>query len=185
MNNAQQPADVIGNNVSVEFPSFGGRSVKGKVDTGATTSSLHATKIDVNQQRGTVTFYSEVLSENMVTLELHGVQEVHSADAGGVSRPVVVLDAVIAGKSISGATFNLNDRSNMDTKILIGQNILKAAGFVIDVSQDAEQTSTKPSDSMTNEVEILRAIEVLVENRVSLADIVAYLKTAAINRISE
>lgn len=184
MDNAQQTSDVIGSNVSVEFPSFGGRAVSGKVDTGATTSSLHAAKISVNQERGTVTFHSDMLSSNMVTLELQGVQEVHSADAGGVPRPIVVLDVVIDGKPITGATFNLNDRSNMDTKILIGQNILKAAGFVIDVNKDSAPTE-KLAAPPANEAEVLRAIEVLVENNVSLADIVTYLRTAAVNRISE
>lgn len=176
---------VLGNTVTVEFVAFGNRAAEGKVDTGATTSSLHATKIAVNEQRNTVTFHSPALSDNMVTLDLKGVQEVHSADAGGQPRPVVSLDVVIDGKQINDASFNLNDRGNMDTEILIGQNILKAGQFVIDPNKDGEQTTTTEPDTVVprNEEAIVQALEVLAENNVTVADLLKYLQTAAVNRI--
>lgn len=189
MNHPPQQSDsVVGNTVKVEFAAFGNRTCEGKVDTGATTSSLHATKIQINQQQGQVSFQSECLSDNTVTLELKGVQEVHSADAGGVPRPIVAIDVVIDGKAIKGATFNLNDRGNMDTKILIGQNILKAGQFMIDPSKDQETTDAALNTMQpgpTNEAAVLAAVEVLIENNVTLKDIVTYLHTAAINRIKE
>lgn len=173
--------NVLGNTVQVGFVSFGNRTVEGKVDTGATTSSLHATNIKVNGQQ--VSFLSEALSNNVVTLDLDGVQEVHSADHGGEKRPIVKLDITIDGKPINGASFNLNDRSNMDTQILIGQNVLTAGKFVIDPSKDQEQAP--PQSSVRNESEVLQAIEVLIENNVTLADLFKYLHTAAVNRIKE
>jgi hypothetical protein len=183
---------VLGNTAKVEFSSFGNRAVEGKVDTGATTSSLHATNINVNQQRGQVSFSSEAIGDNVVTLDLKGVQEVHSADGGGQPRPIVEIDVTVDGTPIRGAQFNLNDRSNMDSMVLIGQNILKAGHFTIDPNKGGDEEGTAPDDQtaampngVKNESQIMQAIEVLVENNVSLGDILVYLQTAAINRIKE
>lgn len=182
---------VLGNTVQVGFPAFGNRTVEGKVDTGATTSSMHATDVTVNQAQGKVSFKSAVVGENVVTLDLKGVQEVHSADGGGKSRPIIELDVTIDGKPIRGAQFNLNDRSNMDAMVLVGQNILKSGNFTIDPNKgSSEGDDSEPSAAMAgmpqrNESEILQAIEVLIENNIGLGDIVAYLQTAAVNRIKE
>lgn len=179
---------VLGNTAKVEFAAFGNRSSEGKVDTGATTSSLHANKITYNRERQTVTFHSEALSDNLVTLPCSGVQEVHSADAGGSDRPVVQLDVTIDGTPMKGVSFNLNDRSNMDTKILIGQNILKAGNFTIDPNKNetrAPETAQTVQQLPRNEAAILQAMEVLAENQVTVAELLTYLQTAAVNRIKE
>lgn len=179
---------VLGNTAKVEFAAFGNRSTEGKVDTGATTSSLHATNITINRERQSVTFRCEVLSDNLVTLPLEGVQEVHSADHGGENRPVVKLDVSIDGTPIKAVLFNLNDRSNMDTKLLIGQNILKAGNFTIDPNKDEARAPTMSEEMpgmQRNETAILQAIEVLAENNVSLSDMLRYMQTVAVNRIQE
>jgi hypothetical protein len=175
---------VVGNTVKVGFTTFN-RGAEGKVDTGATTSSLHATNIRTSGNN--VSFHSPVLSDNVVTLPLQGTQEVHSADAGGVSRPMVALDITINGKHVKGAAFNLNDRSQMDSKILIGQNVLQAAKVMIDPTQgkQEEPQAVPVQQPGQNEAAVMRAIEVLVENDVTLAEIVKYLRTAAINRIED
>lgn len=177
----------LGNTVKVEFVAFGNRTCEGKVDTGATTSSLHATDIKMDQGRNQVSFISDAISDNRVTLELKGVQEVHSADAGGQHRPIVELDVTIDGHPLKSAAFNLNDRSNMDTRILIGQNILKAGHFIIDPRKDNEHVplDAEKLPGMRNESEVLRALEVLAENNVSLSELITYLQTAAVNRIKE
>ena len=127
---------VIGNEVNVTFVSLSNRKLLGKVDTGATTSSLHATNIHVDGNR--VSFVCPDISSNSITMELAGSQEVHSADGGGQARPIVKFDIQVNGQSMSGVSFNLNDRSNMDDPVLIGQNVLQAGGFIIDVNQDQQ-----------------------------------------------
>lgn len=175
---------VLGNTAQVLFAQVG-RTVEGKVDTGATTSSLHASDITINKQRGTVTFRSEGLSNNMITLELDSVQEVHSADAGGVARPVVCLDIEVDGVPVRQAKFNLNDRSNMDSQVLIGQNVLKAGGFTIDPSKDEPAQDDNTSDSNLREADVIKALEVLAENNVTLNQIITYLQTIAVSKIKE
>ena len=126
--------NIIGNEVEVAFATLGNRALVGKVDTGATTSSLHATNIQVSGNR--VSFVCPDISSNSITMELVGSQEVHSADGGGQARPMVKFDVTVNGQQLTGVTFNLNDRSNMDDPVLIGQNILQAGNFIIDVNKD-------------------------------------------------
>jgi len=178
---------VIGNTAQVTFLSLGGRGVEGKVDTGATTSSLHAE--DIQQGRGQVRFRCPMLSDNYLTLPLDGSQEVHSADAGGVTRPIVTLDVEVDGKLIRNASFNLNDRSGMDSHVLIGQNILQDAGFIIDPSRsEKEHSSADVTEAVTHlrdDKKVLEAVAVLVENGVTLSDLVTYLRTLAVNEIKD
>lgn len=128
--------NIIGNEVEISFATLGNRALMGKVDTGATTSSLHATNIQVSGNR--VTFVCPDISRNSISMELAGSQEVHSADGGGQARPIVKFDVTVDGQQLSGVAFNLNDRSNMDDPVLIGQNILQAGDFIIDVNKDQQ-----------------------------------------------
>lgn len=181
-NATQDSGNTLGMTAKVRFASFGNREMQGKVDTGATTSSLHATNIKIDQQRNSVTFQCAELSDNVITLDLDGAQEVHSADAGGQTRPVVTLDVEIDGVPVKGASFNLNDRSHMDIPVLIGQNILKAANFMIDPQKDGSAEVPNHDDTVqpTRESQIKEAIKVLSENDVSLSEIISYLQSAAI-----
>jgi len=182
-----QQGSVLSNTAEVKFAQFSDRAVQGKVDTGATTSSLHAERITINREQGTVTFYSKALSDNMITLELDGAQEVHSADGGGQTRPMIKLDVSVDGTPVQGAVFNLNDRGNMDSDVLIGQNILKAGKFTIDPSRpdpDPEGAVTRVTNGM-REAAILAAVEVLSEHDVSFSEIVRYMRTVAVNQIKE
>lgn len=181
-NSEQEKSGTLGMTARVRFATFGNREVQGKVDTGATTSSLHATNIKVDQQRNSVTFQCSHLSDNVITLDLDGAQEVHSADAGGQTRPIVTLDVEIEGVPIKGASFNLNDRSHMDIPVLIGQNILKSGNFMIDPQQDGSADVPEHAETIqpTRESQIKDAIKVLSENDVSLSEIISYLQSAAI-----
>lgn len=184
MNNGK----VLGNTAEVVFAPLGGRAVVGKVDTGATTSSLHAEDIKVNGNN--VRFRCPELTNNYIELPLDGSQEVHSADAGGVTRPIVSMDVTIDGVPIRSASFNLNDRSGMDSPVLIGQNILQNGGFTIDPSKGSSENEQKSADvtesfnSQRARV-IMDAVNVLAENDVSLSELLMYLQTAAVNRIKE
>lgn len=150
----------IGNQVTVSFSQFN-KKLDGKVDTGATISSLHAEDIAADEDSNRVRFSSPALSDNLITLPLVGVQAVVSADGGQTQRYTVKLDIVVDGVDLPGAIFNLNDRSNMDDDILIGQNVLKAGDFTIDVSQDdpsENQQKESVEESMADETEATRAL---------------------------
>lgn len=180
---------VLGNNVEVKFTTLN-RMVPGKVDTGATTSSLHAKNIQVNKANNTVSFLCPELSNGIINMDLDGAQEVVSADAGGNTRPIVKMDVEINSIPIKSASFNLNDRSEMDCPILIGQNILKVGNFVIDVNKDEapERLEIVQKDIQPNidrDTRVHEAIQVLADSNVDLREIMLYLRTIAISGIKE
>jgi hypothetical protein len=133
--------NVIGDVVEVRFTSMPQSvTLKGKVDTGALMSSLHADKFEINDKTGNVSFLSKALSPNIISLPLQDKQAIKSADGGTEYRPVIALNLEINGKLLQDVLINLNDRNNMDHKLLIGQNILEKGKFLIDPSiQEGEE----------------------------------------------
>jgi len=170
----------VGQDVDIRFSGFE-KSVKGKVDTGATTSSLNATNIKVQGNR--VSFRSPELSNGVLTLDTVGQQDVSSADGGTEPRVLVKLDVTINGVNLRDAVFNLNDRSHMDSMVLIGQNLIKQGNFVVDINNepnDNPNMATMPEDV---EMQIMQTIRLMEKNNLTFADFITYLKTEAINRI--
>ena len=165
--------NTIGNEVQIHFTSVGNKTTAGKVDTGATTSSLHATDVTINKERNSVTFRSPAISDNLVTMDMDGIQAVHSADGGEQERPTVKFDIEINNTPIQGALFNLNDRSNMDSMVLIGQNVLKAGKFQIDVSKDDVPEENGP----TNESKALsEALQLIFDSNITLTELISHFK---------
>jgi hypothetical protein len=182
MDDNNEGDNVIGNSVEVTFVTLGNRKIESKIDTGATNSSLNAQHIKVNQQNSSVSFICPELSDNLITMELDGSQSVVSADGkdGGTIRPIVKFEIEINGTPFKDVSFNLNDRSDMDSPVLIGQNILKAGNFLIDVNKDGapERAEVVQRDVQTNKdrtLEVTDAMLVLAKHNVTLLEIVNYL----------
>lgn len=176
--------NIIGNEVEVTFATMGNRKLAGKVDTGATTSSLHATNVRVSGER--VQFVCPDISTNAITMDLAGAQEVHSADGGGQQRPMVKFDIVINGQTMQGVIFNLNDRSNMDDPVLIGQNILQAGNFIIDVNKDepVQPTVGEAAEVLSDEFQeppedLKNALQVILSYNIPLERFATLLTRAA------
>lgn len=128
--------------VSVEILGFSD-ALEGKIDTGAAQSSLHATEIEVEGDR--VTF---VLNDRRYRTTAKSSQNVSSADGGSQSRPVIAVSLTIAGQTVD-VDINLNDRSGMPQQLLVGQDVIKAANLVIDISEepaDSEAGVTTDAD---------------------------------------
>ena len=134
-NQVREDVETVGDVVilKIALPS-GAAGIKGKVDTGAEISSLHADKIQIMD--GTAKFINRDLSDNVITVPMVEKQAVKSADGGVEYRPVIELDVEINGKNVSKALFNLNDRSHMEYPALIGQNILEKTNFLVDPKKD-------------------------------------------------
>ncbi len=106
---------VIGPVEDITFKGESPAKFEGRVDTGATSSSIDA-KIVADLKLGPV-------------LSVRKVRNAH----GETLRPVVEAKFVIRGKTLT-ANFTVADRSKMKYKVLIGRNILKE-GFLIDVTK--------------------------------------------------
>ena len=134
-----KPDNEIGSTVEVRFTNIPGSSpMKGKVDTGADISSLHATEYTILNNN--ITFVCPELSHNKITIPLTTQQQVKSSDGGMEYRPVVTLNVKVNGKLLTNVEFNLNDRGNMEFPILIGKNLLIRGGFKIDPKLDEHET---------------------------------------------
>lgn len=120
--------------VSVEILGFSD-PLEGKIDTGAAQSSLHAEEIEI--EGSSVTF---VLNDRRYRTTVKSSQDVSSADGGSQSRPVIAVSLTIAGKNVPEVLINLNDRSGMPQQLLIGQDVIKAANLVIDISDEPADT---------------------------------------------
>jgi len=121
---------IVGDVVDILITSLpGSKPIKGKIDTGADVSSLHADKWEVNGDR--VTFLSPDLSENQITMPVIEKQAIQLSNGDTEYRPVVELNIKINDQQLSNCMFNLNDRGAMEHPILVGQNVLEAGKFFI------------------------------------------------------
>ncbi len=168
---------VLGNDCEVKFVSVGNRTTEAKVDTGATFSSVHATDIRVNNDAHTVSFVSDAISDNIITMDLEGSQSVSSADGGDNTRPTVRMDIEINGLLVRGVLFNLNDRSNMDTRVLIGQNALKAGQFTVDVNKTDDNIVSRTTE------DVMKAVACIVEHNVSFDELQLLMHTFTVNKL--
>lgn len=136
----------VGVKLDVHLNGFNGdQPIRAKIDTGAEASSLHGSDIDVSTDD--VSGASSVrftYGEFKYNLPVIAFQAITSADGGTTNRPVVRIPARINGEFIQDATFNLNDRGNMDYPVLIGLDLIKAAKLTINPSISEMEVSFGP-----------------------------------------
>ncbi len=126
----------------VDFPSE--PTVIGKIDTGATLSSLHVIDYDLNpedDEKNSLTFTTDIFGEEkkyFVPPSLVTQVAVATADGGVEYRPGIITDIVIKEKKVTNVVFTLNDRSQMEYKVLIGQEVLEKGEFIVDPTIDVD-----------------------------------------------
>ena len=117
--------------------------LKARIDTGAGVSSVHAEILDVFRADATGVFRDRIVfrlsdtSGRVVRLErdvLEWMRVKRKGVSGFIDRPVVLMDFCLGGKQIE-ARVNLANRSRFIYPLLIGRNVLKAGGFLIDPSK--------------------------------------------------
>lgn len=118
-----------------------GVKLKAKLDSGALTSSLHATEVKIFEKDGEkwVRFTVNVkdqISGKMVskTFEKPRYRKVLIRGAGGEDRRPVVLMKLCMGDTVYEEQFTLNDRSDMLYPVLLGRRTIAHLGY-LDVTQ--------------------------------------------------
>lgn len=179
---------LIGDIANIKITSLSSpRELKGKVDTGATISSLHADSYKINGN--TVTFTCEPLGPNSVTIPLKTQHAVKSPDGGTHYRPVIELNVKVNGKLLNNVLFNLNDRGNMDQPVLIGQNLLQAGKFFVDPTRNEAVAvdwteieklveELKPENDSINPVDEI--YKKMLDSNISFRDLVRHIKSEVI-----
>lgn len=110
---------------------------KARIDTGAKTTSLHAVNIEEVQQRGELFVKFQTVDTDGKKIDL--VRKVDTTQrvsntAGHVSKRYVIKEKVKLGSIEREILINLNDRSGMEYKFLVGRNLLLGR-FIVDVAR--------------------------------------------------
>lgn len=110
---------------------------KARIDTGAKTTSMHAVNIEEIEQRGEKYVKFQTVDSEGKTIDM--VRKVDSTQkvsntAGFISTRYVIKEKIKMGTIEREVSVNLNDRSKMDYKFLVGRNLLLGR-FIVDVAR--------------------------------------------------
>lgn len=110
---------------------------RARVDTGAKTNSMHAVNIEEVDQRGElfIKFQSVDMEGKPIELlrKVDTTQRV-SNTSGGITKRYVIKEKIKIGNIELETLVNLNDRTGMEYKFLIGRNLLLGR-FLVDVAR--------------------------------------------------
>lgn len=176
--------------VTVQIQGISG-DLEAKIDTGAHQTSMHADEIDIKDD--TVVFK---LNGRVYRAPLETTQDISSSDGGTQSRPVIKSTIEIAGQSVD-TLINLNDRSDMPQKVLIGQDVIRGAQLTLQFTEepdsqepttpdiykpvsDPEPMDAAPAPSGSVDVELNRKVLKLISDlnhiQRDLMDVVSYIQ---------
>jgi ribosomal protein S6--L-glutamate ligase len=110
---------------------------KARIDTGAKTTSMHAVNIEEVEQRGELFVKFQTVDPEGKPVDL--VRKVDTtqrvSNTGGfVTKRYVIKEKIKMGGVEREVLINLNDRSKMEYKFLIGRNVLLGR-FIVDVAR--------------------------------------------------
>jgi hypothetical protein len=110
---------------------------RSRVDTGAKTNSMHAVNVEEVDQRGElfIKFQSVDMEGKPIELlrKVDSTQRV-SNTGGGITKRYVIKEKIKIGNIEFETLINLNDRSGMEYKFLVGRNLLLGR-FLVDVAR--------------------------------------------------
>jgi len=111
--------------------------IQARIDTGAKTSSLHAINIREQQVSGELFVQFEALDQDgkRHTLVRRVVTKTNVRNnAGEASKRYVIRERISIGGRVHDINVNLNDRSDLRYRFLIGRNLL-IGNYIVDVSK--------------------------------------------------
>ena len=137
-NNKTIPKTVIGRVERINFPTLGIKKAPAKIDTGADSSSIWASKIKFENDTLKCVLFAKgnrFYTGEMVVFDSKDVDLTRIANSFGHSelRYKVKIPLEVHGRTIK-ATFTLTDRSTKLYPILIGRSTLQGK-FIVDVSK--------------------------------------------------
>lgn len=110
---------------------------KARIDTGAKTTSMHAVNIEEVEQRGELFVKFQTVDDDgkkvEVVRKVDMTQKV-SNTSGSASKRYVIKEKIKLGNIEREVLVNLNDRTKMDYKFLVGRNLLLGR-FIVDVAR--------------------------------------------------
>ncbi|KPL67840.1 hypothetical protein SZ64_06765 [Erythrobacter sp. SG61-1L] len=129
---------VLGWREAVGLPEFGLSGIQAKIDTGARTSALHATHVELIERDGVqhVRFRIDLgHGHETAVCEASHVSRRKITSSNGLSEErIVVTTRLSLGGELFDAEFSLTDRSDMIHPVLIGRTALRKR-FLVDPSR--------------------------------------------------
>lgn len=126
---------IIGRFERIILPEYGDTPIKVKVDTGAKTSSIHASHIEEKVVNGVAVLEFRLLENKAITLQKHNYQKRRIRSSNGQLQERYVVEFLVQfGEKRYRADFSLSKRIAMNFPILLGRQFLRK-GFVVDVSK--------------------------------------------------
>lgn len=147
---------IIGWREWVGLPDLAVPAVHAKIDTGATTSALHAEIVDVHERGGLqlVRFLLPDIDDcrardHVFEAELLEHRRVKSSSGHYSSRPVIFTHVAVGGR-IWSIEITLANRETMGVPMLLGRQSLKNR-FIVDPARSyLLSTKPKPNDCKTS-----------------------------------
>ena len=135
---AQSKPIIIGSYTLISFPKFGIQNIPAKIDTGAESSSIWASKI--KERDGKLSFVlfdvnSPFYTGEKITTNDYQVRLIKNSFGHTEFRFTAKLLVAMEGRNIN-ITFTLADRSANTYPVLIGRRTLQRR-FIVDVSKDS------------------------------------------------
>lgn len=128
-------AKTINSLVEIDLPLLGIQGLTAKVDTGAFSGALHATKIREvldKQGRKLLRFAPLGSPDHTIEVSIYHQREVKSSN-GMVSQRFAIDTEIVVQQQTYPITITLTDRKTMTYPMLIGRNFLRMHGFLVDV----------------------------------------------------
>lgn len=118
----------------VSFPEFGLQGIDAKIDTGAFTGALHATKVHETKENGQrVLCFSPFDHPEVVYKTANFEKGIVKSSNGTQTERYFIETSIVVRKRRYTITLSLLDRSAMKIPVLVGRRFLSANEFVVDV----------------------------------------------------
>lgn len=132
----KQALDTVGWREMIALPDLSAARIPAKIDTGARTSSLHASDIERFDRDGHrwLRFLLDVghgLSEPVVVEVPRADRRTITSSNGEAEQRPIIKTHLRLGSQVFAAEFSLRDRSDMKFPILIGRSALRGR-FLVD-----------------------------------------------------
>lgn len=140
MTESKNKMRLIGRREFVDFPELNLFSIEAKIDTGAYTSSIHCTDIEVKTKNNKPVLCFK-LFDNLhpeFSKHIHEFAEFNKKKIknsfGEMEERYIIKTSIKLGKKTIRTTLSLSDRESMRYPVLIGRRLLKGK-FMIDVNK--------------------------------------------------
>ncbi len=146
--------NIIGWKEWFAFADLGLCAIKGKIDTGARTSSLHAFNIDtfIKSKKRYVKFQIHPLQKNHTIIKTciaPVVDHRYVSDSSGKKEKRYVIESTLTiGETKIKIEITLANRDTMTFRMLLGREAIKKARMAVDVSRSFAQGKMKRSEAI-------------------------------------